>query len=138
MAQSLRDILLPSTGHSCLGKSWQRLVILGLSLTLCFWFSIIFPVFASGLPASASQPRAEELFTIQCAGCHRNGKNVIRRGKNLKLRALQRNGVDSVEAIATLVTNGKGIMSAYGDRLSPDDIDLLAHYVWGQAQKDWQ
>jgi cytochrome c6 len=67
-----------------------------------------------------------------------NGGNIVRRRKTLKQRALQRNGVGSIEAIATLITNGKGIMSAYGDRLSPEAIDLLAHYVWDQAQNNWR
>jgi cytochrome c6 len=51
---------------------------------------------------------------------------------------LERNGLDSVEAIAALITNGKGAMSAYGDRLSAEEIDLLAQYVWQKAQTNWK
>jgi cytochrome c6 len=43
----------------------------------------------------ASQTNAPALFDVQCAGCHPNGGNIIRRGKNLKLRALKRQGMDS-------------------------------------------
>ena len=92
------------------------------------------PAQAAQLPAE----RAQELFTVQCAGCHPRGGNIVRRGKTLKLRALKRNRVASVEAIATLITNGKGLMSAYGDRLSPEEIDLLATYVWENAQNNWR
>jgi cytochrome c6 len=62
----------------------------------------------------------------------------MRRGKNLKLKALQKNGVDSVEAIAQLVTQGKGLMSAYGDRLSAEEIAVVANYVTEQAKQNWQ
>ena len=79
-----------------------------------------------------------ELFEVQCAGCHPNGANIIRRGKNLKQKALKRYGYDSTDAIATLITNGKGLMSAYGERLSEDDITNLANYVLEQAATGWQ
>ncbi len=78
------------------------------------------------------------LFKVHCAGCHPNGANIIRRGKNLKQKALKRYGYDSVDAIATLITHGKGLMSAYGDQLSEDDIIILAHYVLEQAAVNWK
>ena len=79
-----------------------------------------------------------ELFEIHCAGCHPNGTNIIRRGKNLKQRALQRQGYESVHEIAALITNGKGLMSAYGDQLSEDEITNLANYVLEQAAVNWK
>jgi cytochrome c6 len=81
--------------------------------------------------------QAASLFELQCSGCHINGSNIIRRGKNLKLKALQANHVDSQEAISAMITNGKGIMSAYVDRLSPAEIELLASYVLEQANAGW-
>jgi cytochrome c6 len=81
--------------------------------------------------------QAASLFELQCSGCHINGSNIIRRGKNLKLKALQANHVDSPEAISALITNGKGIMSAYADRLSSAEIELLASYVLEQANAGW-
>lgn len=80
----------------------------------------------------------DELFEIHCAGCHPNGANIIRRGKNLKQKALKRYGYESVDAIATLITNGKGLMSAYDDRLSQDEITSLASYVLEQAAVNWK
>ena len=96
--------------------------------------SVALPVWADELISSA-QPAA--LFEVHCAGCHLNGGNIIRRGKTLKLKALQQNKVDSVGAIATLITNGKNNMSAYRDKLSPSEIKALANYVLVQAQKGW-
>lgn len=78
------------------------------------------------------------VFEANCAGCHVNGGNIIRRGKNLKSKALQKNKLDTQEAIASLVTNGKGIMSAYGDKLSPQEIANVSAYVLQQAAQDWK
>lgn len=106
---------------------------------LCLWLSIVPAAQAAAASPVAKTPTdAQALFTVQCAGCHPRGGNIIRRGKTLKLKALKRNRVDSEDAIATLITEGKGIMSAYGDRLSPEEIDLLAAYVWEQAQTNWR
>ena len=79
-----------------------------------------------------------QVFEVHCVGCHINGGNIVRRGKNLKLKALQRNKVDSIEAIGQLVTNGKGIMSAYGDRLTSSEIEAVAAYVLEQAEQGWK
>ncbi|MGL5834206.1 MAG: c-type cytochrome [Waterburya sp.] len=79
-----------------------------------------------------------KIFEANCAGCHINGGNIVRRGKNLKSKALHKNKVDSEEAIANLVTNGKGIMSAYGDKLSQQEIADVSAYVLQQAAQDWK
>ncbi|MBM5801685.1 MAG: cytochrome C6, partial [Cyanobacteria bacterium K_DeepCast_35m_m2_023] len=46
------------------------------------------------------------LFENHCAGCHVNGGNIIRRGKTLKLSALERQGLASVDAIAQIAAAG--------------------------------
>ena len=107
-----------------------RLLLIG-SLMMSLWLS--FPA-----TAWANDTSAAELFEVHCAGCHPNGANIIRRGKNLKQRALRRNGYESAAAIATLITNGKGLMSAYGDQLSQEEINSLADYVLEQAAVNWQ
>ena len=104
-----------------------------LTLLLTFFLSVI----AIASPATAA-PNGAVIFENNCAGCHVNGGNIMRRGKNLKLKALQKNGVDSVESIAQLVTHGKGLMSAYGDRLTAEEIAEVAKYVTEQAKQDWQ
>lgn len=43
------------------------------------------------LPAQAS-PDGAVLFENHCAGCHVHGGNIIRRGKTLRLSALERQG----------------------------------------------
>ncbi|MEG4441708.1 c-type cytochrome [Microcoleus sp. AT9_B5] len=81
---------------------------------------------------------AAEVFTANCAGCHINGSNIIRRGKNLKQKALKKYGMDSIANISNLVTNGKGIMPAYKDRLSEQQIIDVSAYVLSQAETDWK
>lgn len=86
-------------------------------------------------PATAT---AAEVFSANCAGCHINGSNIIRRGKNLKQKALKKYGMDSIANISNLVTNGKGIMPAYKDRLSEQQIIDVSAYVLSQAETDWK
>ncbi len=81
---------------------------------------------------------AAEVFSTNCAGCHINGGNIIRRGKNLKQKALKKYGMDSLANISNLVTNGKGIMPAYKDRLSEQQIIEVSAYVLSQAETDWK
>ncbi|AFZ07626.1 cytochrome c class I [Oscillatoria nigro-viridis PCC 7112] len=81
---------------------------------------------------------AAEVFTANCAGCHINGSNIIRRGKNLKQKALKKYGMDSIANISNLVTNGKGIMPAYKNRLSEQQIIDVSAYVLSQAETDWK
>lgn len=90
-----------------------------------------------GSPAQAAESNGAALFDIHCVGCHPQGKNIIRRGKTLKLKALQRNGLETVDAIAILVTSGKNNMSAYVDTLSTAEIEAVSTYVLEQAQQGW-
>jgi cytochrome c6 len=98
-----------------------------------------------GIAAAAEGPtlrspaldRGAVLFETHCAGCHAQGGNIIRRGKSLKQRALERYHLDTQEAIAALVAQGKMPMSGYADRLSPDEINAVAAYVLQQAAAGW-
>jgi cytochrome c6 len=87
---------------------------------------------------AADTANGAKLFEVHCAGCHANGGNIVRRNKTLKLRALEKNQVSSLDAIATLVANGKANMSAYKDRLTPTEIEAVSAYVWQQAQQGWR
>lgn len=106
-------------------------------LTLFFTLIIInglnqYPLLASELNSG------EMIFTNTCAGCHANGGNIIKGWKNLKLKTLMKNQLDSPGAIADLVRQGKNNMSAYQDKLTPQEIDAVAKYVWEQANNNWQ
>ena len=79
----------------------------------------------------------EELFTKNCVGCHVKGGNIIRRGKTLKLQALKRNGIDNSQAIAIIASQGIGSMSGYKEFLKEGEDQVLADWIWEQAQNAW-
>jgi cytochrome c6 len=78
-----------------------------------------------------------QLFEQHCAGCHVNGGNIIRRGKTLRLAALERQGLASPEAIAGIAAAGIGQMSGYREQLGDAGVQAVAAWVWQQAQADW-
>ncbi|AFY34248.1 cytochrome c6 PetJ [Calothrix sp. PCC 7507] len=110
----------------------KKLLTLAL-LIFCLLTSIFTPSAIALDTVNGSQ-----IFSVQCAGCHLNGGNIVRRGKTLKQKALKRYGMDSLEAITDIVTNGKSNMSAYKDRLNAQQIQDVAAYVLEQAEKDWR
>ena len=72
-----------------------------------------------------------------CSGCHINGGNIIRRQKNLKLNSLKRWGLDNPEAIARVAREGIGSMSGYEEVLGEKGDQLVAKWIWNQAQNAW-
>lgn len=131
ISQGIRVVIAPR--RLKLRQIWSKLMSICLALVMALGPTAA----AFATPPAETTATAERLFSVHCAGCHPHGGNIVRRGKTLKQNALQRHGVDSVTAIATLITQGRGSMSAYRDRLSPAEIDQLAHYVWQQAQDNW-
>ena len=110
----------------------KRWLIVGLSALMVWAIAFTSPVLA------ADTANGAKLFEVHCVGCHINGGNIIRRNKTLKLKALERNKVNTIDAIATLVANGKANMSAYKDRLTIAEIDDVSAYVLEQANKGWR
>ena len=102
--------------------------LVGLLLMLGLWIAPA-PVHAAADGAA--------LFEAHCVGCHLNGGNIIRRGKTLKLKALERNGIEGPLEIAMIATEGRGQMSGYGEVLGEDGADAVAEWIWQQAQNDW-
>ena len=79
----------------------------------------------------------EHLFIENCAGCHINGGNIIRRNKTLKEKDLKRNGIDTKEKIAKIAREGIGIMDGYEEVLGEKGDQLVANWILKQAQKAW-
>ena len=102
--------------------------LIGLLLMLGLWMA--------PAPAHAAADGAA-LFEAHCVGCHLNGGNIIRRGKNLKLKTLERNDIATVEAIAAIAREGRGQMSGYADVLGTDGDQLVAEWILLQAQNAW-
>tara|TARA_B100000700_G_scaffold241345_1_gene268536 strand:- start:651 stop:989 length:339 start_codon:yes stop_codon:yes gene_type:complete len=105
-----------------------------------FFLLSIFCIFFFGLPielVALDTGSGKTLFKNQCAGCHLNGGNIIRRGKNLKISSLKHNGIDNPEAIAKIARQGIGIMDGYKDQLGDNGDQIVANWIWEQAQKAW-
>merc|ERR1711924_479510 len=86
---------------------------------------------------AADIENGEAIFNGNCAACHAGGNNSVVPEKKLKKEALQKYGKYSVALIQQQATNGNGAMPAFGEKLSPEDIEDVATYVLGQADKDW-
>ena len=93
-----------------------------------------------GVPISLSAgaiSQGEHLFIQHCSGCHINGGNIIRRGKTLKLKDLKRRELDNPKAIARVARIGIGTMSGYENILRQGDDEIIADWIWEQAQNAW-
>ena len=98
---------------------------------------ILFTSFTHSAVAGDFPGNGAVLFGQHGAGCQLNGGNIIRRGKNLKLATLQRQGLNSTDAIANIARNGIGQMSGYSDQLGEGGDQLVAAWILEQAQKAW-
>ncbi len=93
---------------------------------------------ASSRPALAADTASgAKIFSANCTACHMGGRNVVMADKTLKQDALEKYGMNSLEAITAQVTNGKGAMPSFKSRLNPAQIEDVASYVLEQAEKGW-
>ena len=103
---------------------------------------IVAPVLTN--PAQAADIQAGgQLFSANCAVCHQGGNNTIMNIKTLKVDALEKflDGYGpnhNPEAIVKQVTYGKGMMPAFRNRLTDEDIANVAAYVQDQSESGWQ
>jgi cytochrome c6 len=106
------------------------------------FFSILVLAIAlliSGLnfPALAEPLDGKQLFTANCTACHLGGNNVILANKTLRIEALEKYEMNSLEAIETQIKHGKNAMPAFGGRLNDDQIAAIAAYVLEQSAQGW-
>lgn len=103
------------------------------------WLYVIVSFFniSQSVVFAADIQAGEQIFTVNCAACHNGGNNAIMPEKTLKKDVLADNGMNSISAITTQVTNGKNAMPAFGGRLAEEDIENVANYVLTQAEQGW-
>ncbi|MFM7314780.1 MAG: c-type cytochrome [Cyanobium sp.] len=136
---SLRNLGQPSW------RRWfeARLRAVGLPVLLLLLVFLAAPAVVRSHEPGASLQAGDrlqsgfQLFEAHCVGCHLNGGNVIRRGRTLKLAALERAGLADPEAIARIAAGGVGQMAGYGAALGEDGAQLVADWVWLQARTGW-
>ena len=117
-----------------LGQILRLGLVLNLSLSALLWTA---GLLAGPVPALATGPDGAALFEAHCAGCHIHGGNIIRRGRTLKLKALEKQGITSPAAIATIANQGIGQMGGYGQVLGSGGAEQVGLYVWEQALAGW-
>ena len=103
---------------------------------ICLFILCVFTISPNDLIALDTD-LGENLFKNHCAGCHINGNNIIRRSKNLKISSLKNNGIYDPEAIAKIARQGIGIMDGYKEQLGDNGDQIVANWIWEQAQKAW-
>ena len=117
-------------------KKKYKFLFLKLRDFFLITFLSFFFYFPKELNASETD-LGKRIFKNNCAGCHINGGNIIRRSKNLKISSLKRNGIDNAKDIAEIARQGIGIMGGYKDELGDNGDQIVADWVWEQAQKAW-
>lgn len=100
--------------------------------------AIVLAEFTLGLPVHAADlANGAKIFNANCSACHIGGNNVIIANKTLKKEALEKYGMNSLEAVKTQVSKGKNAMPAFSGRLSESQIEDVASYILEQSQKGW-
>jgi cytochrome c6 len=91
----------------------------------------LFAAVVLSLAGPALAVDAAALFASKCASCH--GKDGKGSAVGLKMGAkdLAEAKKDSEKEIVGAITNGKGKMAAFKDKLSAEEIQALAKYVKG-------
>ncbi|MGR9073563.1 MAG: c-type cytochrome [Gammaproteobacteria bacterium] len=87
--------------------------------------------------AMAGTASADAVFDKNCASCHAGGKNIMNPDKTLSMEHLEKNGVNTVDAIKSLVSNGKAPMPGFKGTLDDAQIDAVSKFVLDQAKKGW-
>ena len=100
------------------------------NLILSIFFALI--IFPKQIQAKENEI-GKKLFNLNCIACHKNGQNVIIPEKNLKLEALEENGMNNLDSIIYQILNGKNGMPAFGGRLNEQQIEQIAEYVLKQS-----
>ena len=106
-------------------------------LIVAFCLAIAIIIVASPSVLAASIQNGEKVFNANCSACHLGGNNVIITSKTLKKEALEKYGMNSLEAVKNQVSNGKNSMPAFRSRLNDEQISSVAAYVLHQAEVGW-
>lgn len=91
----------------------------------------------AGAAHAADVANGAKIFSANCAACHAGGRNVVMADKTLKKDALEKYGMNSIEAIVKQVTNGKGAMPAFKGKLTADSIQDVASFVLSKSEAGW-
>ncbi|MBE9228273.1 c-type cytochrome [Phormidium sp. LEGE 05292] len=108
----------------------KKILSIVLLLSIVFNFTFVRPVLADAASGA-------KIFSANCAACHAGGKNLVNPQKTLAKADLEKYGMNSLEAITTQVTKGKGAMPAFQGKLNAEQIEDVASYVLETSEKGW-
>jgi len=110
-------------------RFWSRVRWTALPLAVCL-LGLSAPLWGQGEGAT--------LFKSKCAGCHSpDGSGSGPAGKAMHIRDLASPDVQKQTnaELTAIITNGKGSMPAYKDKLSADQIKQAVSYIRELAKK---
>ncbi|HEY9295056.1 MAG TPA: c-type cytochrome [Phormidium sp.] len=110
----------------------KKILSIILLLSVVFNLTFVRPVLAGDAVSGG------KIFGANCAACHTGGKNVVMPNKTLAKADLEKYGMNSLEAIITQVTNGKGAMPSFNAKLNEQQIEDVATYVLETSEKGWK
>jgi cytochrome c oxidase cbb3-type subunit 3 len=91
--------------------------------------ALVLAVAALATPALAAD--GKEIFAKRCVACHgADGKGTSTMAKKLGVKDLTVTKLSAAQ-IEEMVTKGKGKMTPFGTRLSPEEIKAVAAFVKG-------
>jgi cytochrome c6 len=95
-------------------------------------------LFVLSTTVAFAAPGAPDTYKAKCASCHGpDGAGATAIGKAMKVRDLRSAEVQkqSDTDLQKVISDGKGKMPAYKDKLSVADISSLVAYIRGLAKK---
>ncbi|MBW2442146.1 MAG: c-type cytochrome [Deltaproteobacteria bacterium] len=108
-------------------KKFTLIILLFVSIAL---FAVV------RLPMAQNLTDGQKVFNDFCLGCHKGGGNVMKPQKTLHMSALEKYGINTVEAVKKQITTGNG-MPSFEKLLTAEQIENVAAYVLNKAQKGW-
>lgn len=79
--------------------------------------------------ADNERPSGVGIYKQECSACHGSSGNLMMGGaKDLTKSTLE------LSEIQSIIRSGKGTMPAYGEKMSPAEIEALAEYVQALAK----
>ena len=105
---------------------------------LAITFMSTFVILSASVAFADSAPGTTEIYKSKCTSCHgADGGGQTAVGKVMKVRDLRSPEVQkqSDADLQKFITDGKGKMPAYKEKLSIADISSLVAYIRGLATK---
>lgn len=144
LGQSARTILDNTLG-------WQlRYIDKAISTAVAFSAVVGLAIAFPALVSADEGRTAAAVFNSTCAGCHAGGGNIVRPNATLRMEDLKKYDIADPSELYKIIYSGRASMPGYGKecapkgactfgpRLSDEEVQGLANFVYQQAQNGWQ